>query len=284
MEKQISEHINNYIKLFNDGIKDTLFSYFQSKEIQHLINQKPDEIKIYLKKHYIKTFNLSLSTLLLSVGVSFYILPDEAKIIFRSLFEHVINFLYIFSFDTEEESIQLIRRFNDYRVIADFKPIEQFLKNWQDSNINENERTQIMYELYNKIYKEKNVESLKNDYQQKYNCKSFNSWHGLQMPQIINKLIRLYGDELHLFYKYYSDTNLFVHCNVMSYMNEHGVFVGNTRKNESLYILNRTMLFTLSYYEMFYKILNIDIKKEQKQIYEEFQQLEKKYFEIMKTT
>ena len=282
-KSNIQRCLHEYFILFNEEIRDKIFRYFRNEEINSEINKKEHLQKIYLKMHFIKTFNLLYSTLNLCAGDKYHIFPDEAKIIFRSLFEHIMNFMYIFSRNTDEEINNLIKRFYDYTNISLNRYFIDYKSDWDKSFIPRNEVQTEIYKQVEKTYINLKLNKLVNDFKSKYNTKSINEWHGLKMYELMREIGNNTNllDELRFYRKYYADSNCYVHCNVMNYMSDEGVIVGNNRFEESLEITHKCILLTLGYMEMFYKLIDINIKDKYLTSYEKFENISDNYHKIM---
>lgn len=274
--------IYKYLSFFDLYIKNELNIYFQTEKIQNKINQFDYNIKIYAKCHYIKSHNLILSLFLLARGVDNYKLPDEAKIIFRSLFEHLLNYMYIFSKDNDDEKNELIEDYNLFFDVQQFKFIYHIAK--QPLYENDSKIKKMIYSNAQKVCKDNNLEELfENHYNKKYK-KNRNSWHGYTIQDLIMKISKKYGDEFLLLGKYYSSGNLYTHCNIMDYMNEEGIIVGNTSLIEVLDVLENGLSFYISYIDWFYRCIGIEIFKEKfPKILEEYYSLRDDYEKIKKT-
>lgn len=250
--------LDSYFNFFDTHIKD-LTKFFQTNEIQNKINQLDSLIKIYMKSHYVKSHNLILSLFLLARGINEYKLPDEAKIIFRSLFEHILNFMYIFSKDNDDEKIKLIQEYNNFFKIQPFK----FAYNMSKITITKetSEIKKMMCSNAQKICMDNNLEELFRNFYKK--CKKYkknkNTWHGNTIQNLIIKISEKYGDEFLLFEKYYSAGNLYTHCNVMNYINEKGIIEGNASLINVLDTLDKGLSFYISYIDWFYRCIGIKI-------------------------
>lgn len=283
-KSNIQRCFHEYIILFNEEMNNSLFNYFKSEEINDKINKKDHGQKIYLKMHFIKTFNLLFSILTLCSGGKNRILPDEAKIVFRSLFEHIMNFLYIFTRDTNEETNKLIKRFDDFTNIALNRYFIDYKSDWNNGYIDKNEKQKLIHKQVEETYKNLKLGELVSNYKEKYETRSINEWHGLKM----HELMRAIGmktnliDELRFYKKYYVDANCYVHCNVMDYMNDDGVIVGNNRLEESLEITHKCLFLVLGYVEIFYELIDINIKEKYPKIYEKFDTISDNYHKIMR--
>ena len=67
----------------------------------------------------------------------------------------------------------------------------------------------------------------------------------------------------------------------MDYINEAGVIVGNTHKEDALQVVHYTILMILGYIELFYRLIDIDIQKVYPKIFNDFKILCTNYYNFM---
>ena len=274
---------NDMIRFFNSKIsKKIFFEEFQKKSFQENINKKPNEIKFFLKESFIKSYNLSLGIIHLSAGAGKYILPDEAKVLLRCLFEHISNYIYIFISNDEKKVIGLIKRFNDYSDVMRFKHLYDYKLNWDKNKINKDEITTEIYNKVKLLIEQYDIINKIDNYKTKYNTSNLNSWHGETSGFFYNKIHKdtPFGSEFLFFKMDYTIMNAFVHCTQMQYLNNEGVFVGNLRLEESLELVSKTLFYLFAYFELFWNEINLNFKDTYNDIFQEFISLRERYFDL----
>ncbi len=280
---RIAFNINQYCSFFNKHIT-VLFQNYLSKEVYELISKRGNIQDTFLKLHYIKTFNLLISIFRLCSPAIGKTLPDEAKIISRSLFEHISNFLYIYSHDTADEINKLIIRFGDYGTyIAQHRYAIDYMKEINLYQSIEDDGIKLLTQKVTDYYDKYNIKENIEEYKNKHKTKNLTSWHGLKIGDFYKFIYEnLNGGETFIFYKkFYTDSNAYIHCNLIDYINEEGIIVGNTHKEDTLQVVHYTILITLGYIELFYRLIDIDIQKVHPKIFNDFKTLCTNYYNFM---
>lgn len=163
-EKEILETFEKYINEVTP-----ILNFFQLENIQSIINQKPNLIKHHLKRHFIKMFDLYIASTRLVTTNDNYNLPNEAKIIIRSMFEHLINFYYIY-IDTDKTEIRTQRFFDYSSDISPFGLIYD-LYDRLEKKTTMSEVEEKIYELVKQENKITDYTTKRNDFKQKYKIK-----------------------------------------------------------------------------------------------------------------
>ncbi len=273
--------IEKHIIFFNKFVSGTLFNLFRDDSVQNSINNRQGTHKRkYLKQHYLKTYNLLLAIIVLSGANPYKNLIDEGKIIFRTLFENIINFLYIFSFDTSEERQKLIRQFYDYLEIAIYRYPKKIFQKDDKKSSKTNEFKKVLNMLMRLNIKD-SIYIKENEYKIKYKVKNLNTWSGKTMADILNELNNKYPEMGFEFYqKYYYDTNPYVHCNILEYMNEDGVIVENSSNEDKLDLIHKSIFLFLGYSEAYFNLLGKETRKEYPELYRYFDDIEEQYHSL----
>ena len=277
-------YLNNYCHFFNEYIHGILFKNYLSDEISILISKRDITQDTFLKVHFLKTNHLLFSIFRLCSPVLGITFPDEATILLRSLFEHISNFLYIYSHDTKEEIDNLINRFFDYGInIAQHKYVYDYNKDLEDFSLLQSNEIKILTNEVNEYLKKYKVLENIDEYKNKYNTKHINTWHGLNTKEFFKCIYnQLYSGECFIFYrKFHTDANAYVHCNIMDYIDANGVIVGNAHKNNTLTVVHHSVLITLGYIEAFFQLIGINLQEKYTKIFDDFDILCTNYYNFM---
>lgn len=282
---RIDFYVNKYCHFINKNIHNRLFKDYLSDEIMTLINKRGEPQDIFMKVHFLKTYHLLLSIFRLCSPVLGITFPDEATILLRSLFEHISNFMYIYSHGTNEEVDNLINRFFDYGInIAQHKYAYDFSKDLEDfSSLQSNEIKRLTNEVNDYLKKYKVLENIA-EYKNKYNTKHTNTWHGLNTKEFFKCIYnqRYVGESFIFYKKFYTDANAYVHCNIMDYIDENGVIVGNVHKEDTVKVAHNSVFMSLGYMEVFFNLIDINISEKYTKIFDDFKILCTNYYNFMK--
>lgn len=281
---KIEFYINNYCQFVNKNIHKLLFKDYSSKEIMALISNRGEPQDTFMKVHFLKTYHLLLSIFRLCSPVLGMPFPDEANILLRSLFEHIANFLYIYSQDSHKKINNLIHRFFDYGInVAQHKYAIDYYNDMQEySNIDDKGIKILNNEVQEYLKKHKVIDSL-GKYKQLYQTKNTNTWHGLNTRDFFKQIYNnLPCGKTFIFYKkFYTDANAYVHCNLMDYVNEEGIIVGNVHKEDALKVAHHSVLMTLGYMEGFFNLIGVNIREKYTKIFEDFDILCTNYYNFI---
>lgn len=278
MDNDFEININNHIDFFKKYIADELFNYFQGSEVQNAINSIPNNYMCkYFKQHYFKTYNLLLAIIILACGNPHKILVDEGKIIFRSLFENILNFVYIFSFDNIEMREKLVRQFYDFVEIS----LNQYNKKFLDMMKNKSKPSEEEKLILSKLKEtgaESKIENLYEYFKQKYQPSNKNSWSGISINKMLEEISTKKPDWGFSFYKkYYDDANPYVHCNILEYFDENGVIIENNSIQDKLELIHKSIFMFFGYAETLFKMLIPDFREKFSHIYSEYEEIDNNY-------
>lgn len=270
----------------NEAINPVFYELFQGESVKTQINKKGEEEQYFLRVHFIKTFNLHLAITAL-FGLENYPLPDEAKIILRSLFEHISNFFYIYLHD-EDEKKTLINRFFAYQnLVSRFSFFNQQLRDLQNpENDTQKELLAELQELDRNI----NFSKKEKEFKEKYvgRNEKAGTWHGKDTRTFFGFLYEkkeaFLGDNFRRMQKTYVDCNSYVHCNIMDYYDELcRAFVGNFNIKDCIITLREANLLLVGYIEIFFKIIDIDMTNPiLKKYFDSFEEISEKTYNIIK--
>lgn len=280
--KECEQILNEYIQFFNIYISDTIYKYFESDDIQQKIHSYDDNIKKkYLRQHFIKTYNLLIAIFILAYGNNVRQLPDEAKIVFRSLFENILNFIYIFSHNEAKEQIKLIKQFYNYTELA-YSNYQRHLLKENDKDIINTKEHKIVMSLLQKLNIKDKLLNKEKEYKKNFSS-STGHWCGKTTKQLID-YIRKNKPEwgFDLYQKYYYDTNIFVHCNVLEYMDKDGNIVENRDELDILDLIHKSIFMFFGYAEGYFNMLGKSLKEHCPKAYEIYEPINEKYHELYK--
>ena len=281
---KIDFHINKYCHFFNQNIYKLLFKEYSSEGIMTLINDKGEPQSTFMIVHFLKTYNLLISIFRLcspALGMTF---PDEANILHRSLFEHIANFLYIYSQDSHEKIDNLIHRFFDYGTnVTQHKYVIDYYKNIQEYRGIDDEGIKILTNEVQEYLEKYKVIGCLEKYKQLYHTKNTNTWHGLNTREFYKQIYNnLPCGKTFIFYKkFYTDANAYVHCNLMDYVNEEGIIVGNIHKEDTLKVTHHSVFMTLGYMEGFFNLIGINIREKYAKLFDDFDILCTNYYKFI---
>lgn len=257
----VSEYINNAYNSICKSFRD----YFAEQEFQAIINRECNAYeKIYVKSHIIKTINIYASILLLNenkIGARFI---DESKILLRSLYEHVLNLIYIWLTANESEREKKINQFYDYA-----KNVLPYL--YYTEQLNELEQVQIRNEIQEELFQEiceikeeTNFDKRIKEHKEKYNLQKLSTWHGLGQCKFYEFIIDnwAFGDNSRkTFKKVIKESNPYVHCNIILYIDETGAITENINPKNCFDVIFLATILFIGYIEIIIHILSI--KKEE---------------------
>lgn len=272
--------LNEYVEFFNNYIVKVIYKYFESEEVQKKISSYDSNRKRkYLVQHFIKTYNLLIAIILLAYGNNVMKLPDEAKIIFRSLFENILNFMYISSQDSEEKQIKLIEQFYDYAEVANDKYQKNLFKE-SDEKIKNTKEHKLIMNILNKLNIRDKLLNKEKKYKDKYTNK-MSHWSGKSTKELID-YIRKNKSEfgLELYQKYYYDTNIYVHCNILEYIDLDGNIIQNTDNADILDLIHKSVFMFLGYADAYFILIEKNLKEICPNVYEKYESIDEKYQEF----
>lgn len=254
------QNIKEHVDFFNSHINKVLFAKFLGNEMQNLIDDFERPTSTYLKQHTMKTFNLLTSIIVLATANEYKPFVDEGKIIFRSLFENIINFFYIFSKE-KLERINLINRFYDYIPIA-YNHYARNIINENNPRITEQKIYKIVSNKLNNT-KGKDIISEKiKDFCNRYNTKNVINWSGIPTKAMLDEIISQNVEDTLIFYeKYFYECHPFVHCNILAYRNEDDVIIENRSIYSRLELIHESIFITYGYLEALYSLFDIKINE-----------------------
>lgn len=268
--------LSHFIELRNDLIYASKFV----EENNDLISKRNKYIRKYIVQSSQKMaeFALSIYILMENESISF---PYEAKIIARSMFEHLFDFMYIFYEDESTkkilpESTSLIKRFYDYQKRCTF-----FYKHYEvlDKLANETSLSDIQnkhLKQLKKLNRKINFRTKINTYKNKYHTNEIKNWRGFGISKSIYDFC---GHLTSIYQKLYSTYCTYTHVAYLKEFNEKNPFGFNVEKCEEIdayYYLN--LIYTI-YLKMLYNLTlqkGISSKKLKNYI-EKFEAIETKY-------
>ncbi len=256
---------------------ENLMKSFEKQEQQDILKKLPKEIKHYLRASFLKMFNLFTATHKLISGE--LPLPNEAKSIVRSMFEHCFNFSYIMNSaaegeQIEEEQIEKIKRFFKYQ--EDIEPFNYAYKSRnslakQDSM---NPKDKEFLEYLNDCITENSVEKKRGEYIQKYG-KNLSHWSGEQSFKEMARSLK--NDDFFWIYKIYVKYCAEVHsANLLGYVKDDGEFCNAVDPKNIVEVC----FFCNTLYSVFLAIFFgiVDLDQTASKLYEdEFDRLTSKY-------
>lgn len=256
-EKQI---INELFSLSNVYYTN---AEFEKEEQQNIINNYSDNIQWYSRSSYLKMFNLFRSVIKLADY------PNEAKIIIRTMFEHLINFYYVF--ENTSEIDKKIERFYDYQY--DITPsyfLYETYKRLEDKKAKNNQNLDeyeddLLIKSKNEV-NQHNVEDKRTNFIKKYesefNDKSWKeknnklqNWTGKTFNSLFMDIMqekdkkeedKIFANYKHLLYKIYNYLCLYVHCGDLIFIDNTKNEISDRETIESLYLANYIFSFFIN--------------------------------------
>jgi len=225
-------------------------------------------------------FYLSINEFLNPEGPPF---TYEAKIITRSMLEHLININYIFKNPDIIYRESKIERFKEYsKNVMPFKHAYDMFcnKSYGLKYKNEDSLNEVQ-----KIYKQSlieeneryNFESNINNFKAKYNSNNIKSWNGGSVRKLFEIVFETqeHGIALYrVFYKIYDMYSNYTHS-AMPYETNTGFLVATTEGTaiEILYFANLFYYYSIKQMSLHFNISSIEIKN----YINKFNEIEKKY-------
>ena len=283
MDNKYKICIKEHIDFFNNYLAKELFDYFHTSEVQDSINSRKNKYMCkYIKQHFLKTYNLLVAVIILAYGNPHKILLDESKIVFRSLFENILNFIYIFSFDDIEKQDSLIEKFYDFAEISINQYSKKFLNSTKDSSKLSKEEKLIYSKLQKDGAKDK-IKILTENFYKKYNPRNKNTWSGKSITELFEELSSEKPDWGMAFYKkYYDDTNPYVHCNILEYFDEDGFVIENKNEQDLLELIHKSIFLFFGYTEALFQMLIQDFRNKFSYVYDQYEKIDSNYHTIQK--
>lgn len=278
MDNKYKICIKEHIDFFNNYLAKELFDYFHTSEVQDSINLRKNKYMCkYIKQHFLKTYNLLVAVVILAYGNSHKTLLDEGKIIFRSLFENILNFMYIFSFEEIEMQEKLIEQFYDYAEIS----INQYHKKFLDAfkkNPNPSKEERLIYSKLIENGSEDKIKSLFENFNKKYKSQNKNTWSGISTNKMLEEICSKKPKWGLAFYKkYYDDANPYVHCNILEYFDENGYIVENKSEQNKLELIHKSIFMFFGYADALFRMLISNFKDIFSKIYDEYEIIDDNY-------